>query len=88
VIAEVVVSMKVHYHTSHPTYCVEATPWGWAVAPECVPEKVEVCSERIVAEVWFAPNLDALIGHLKDLKVSESDLEEFKRLIPQGQHGG
>ncbi len=75
--------MQVHFHTKAPSYCVETTPWGWALAQECTAEKVEPCSERVVADVWFAPSLGGLWERLHELGVSQGDLAELHAQISQ-----
>ncbi|MBI4338167.1 MAG: hypothetical protein HY683_10115 [Chloroflexi bacterium] len=71
--------MRVHIHFDDPMFlCVESTLAGWAVSTECQPERVEVCSENIIGDVTFLPNLGELLEELRRRGVRDELVETVR----------
>lgn len=54
-----------HYHVDEPFLCIMATMMGWAVAPKCDPELVELCSEMVIGDVTFLPDRGSMFDEVR-----------------------
>ena len=79
--------MERHYHIEDPFLCICATMWGWAIAAECKFELVEVCSENILGDVYFAPNLDGMVAYLTKRGAKEGDILDLRERIQKSLSG-
>jgi hypothetical protein len=79
--------MERHYHIEDPFCCICATMWGWAIGGECKFELVEVCSDNILGDVHFAPNLDGVVAYLTERGVKESEILALRERIQKSLSG-
>ena len=70
-----------HYHVEEPFLCVVATMMGWAVAPKCDPELVELCSEMVIGDVVFLSDRDAMFDEVRRRGAGEEAVRGLQKEI-------
>ena len=68
-----------HYHTDEPFLCIKATMMGWAISPKCDPELVELCSEMVIGDVSFLPDLNAIFDELRRRGAPEAAIQALRQ---------
>jgi hypothetical protein len=70
-----------HYHIDKPFLCIKSTMMGWAISKVCDPEMVELCSEMVIGDVSFMPNLNAMFEELIQREVTSTDIQRLQKQI-------
>lgn len=68
-----------HYHVDKPFFCIKSTMLGWAISAVCDPEMVELCSEMVIGDVSFMPNLDAMFEELLQRGVTNTSIQHLQK---------
>lgn len=68
-----------HYHIEEPFLCIKSTMLGWTVSPNCDPEQVELCSEMIIGDVTFLPDLNSIFDELHRRGANEATILKLRQ---------
>ena len=68
-----------HYHVDEPFLCIKSTMMGWAVSPNCDPELVELCSEMVLGDVSFMPDLGAMFAEVRQRGATEAAVHRLRQ---------